>query len=157
MLEANRSLLLSPMFVYTWSDSNEIFLHFHRVHLCPVGSEGASYAMFTTVNNSALNLSSAISTQLLRIWDVSKEALARHELSGMINLTVLTSFMQVSGLLFVGLLPKTKEDLFELKEKSFGSSKVGGSIFLSITFLSILYAIFVGVMNVIAPGWMGES
>lgn len=113
--------------------------------------------MFTTVNNSALNLSSAVSTQLLRIWDVSKEALARHELSGMINLTVLTSFLQVSGLLFVGLLPKTKEALFELKEKSFGSSKVGGFIFLSITFLSIIYAIFVGIMNVVAPGWMGES
>jgi BT1 family len=38
------------------------------VHLCPAGSEGASYAMFTTVNNSALTLSSAISTQLLKIW-----------------------------------------------------------------------------------------
>merc|ERR1711957_903024 len=26
------------------------------VHLCPSGSEGASYAMFTTVNNIAANL-----------------------------------------------------------------------------------------------------
>ena len=127
------------------------------VHLCPAGSEGASYAMFTTVNNSALNLSGALSTQLLRIWDVSKETLAKHELSGMVNLTVLTSVLQVAGLLFVGLLPRTKEELFELKEKGFGSSRIGETVFLSITFLSILYAIFVGVMNVINPGWMGES
>jgi hypothetical protein len=127
------------------------------VHLCPSGSEGASYAMFTTVNNSALNLSVALSTHLLGYWDVSKEALAAHELTGMINLTYLTTALQVSGVLFVGLLPRTKEELFALKEKSVGSSKIGGLVFLAITFLSILYAVFVGVMNVVAPGWSGES
>jgi len=127
------------------------------VQLCPEGSEGASYAMFTTVNNSAANLSSAISTQLLRIWDVSKEALARHELSGMINLTILTSLMQVSAIAFVGLLPKTREDLFALKERNFGTSNLGGAVFLSITFLSILYALIVCFLNVLYPGWMGES
>jgi hypothetical protein len=127
------------------------------VHLCPAGSEGASYAMFTTVNNSALNLSVALSTHLLGIWDVSKQALMDGQFQGMINLTVLTTAMQVSGILFVGLLPKTKEDLFELKNKGFGSSRVGGVIFLGITICSILYAIIVGLMNIIAPGWMGES
>ena len=65
--------------------------------------------------------------------------------------------MQVAGVLFVKLLPRTKEELFDLKHKDFGSSKTGGTIFLIITFMSILYAIFVGVMNVVAPGWMGES
>jgi hypothetical protein len=127
------------------------------VHLCPAGSEGASYAMFTTVNNSALNLSVALSTLLLRIWDVSKEALANHQLTGMINLTYLTTAMQVSGVLFVGLLPRTKEELFQLKENAIGSSGIGGFIFLAVTFLSISYAVFVGVMNVVAPGWSGES
>lgn len=127
------------------------------VHLCPDGSEGASYAMFTTVNNSALNLSAALSTQLLRIWDVSKEALAKHELSGMVNLTVLTSLVQLSGIAFVGLLPKTRDDLFALKEKNFGTSNIGGAIFLSITFLSIIYSLVVSILNIIKPGWMGES
>jgi len=127
------------------------------VHLTPAGSEGASYAMFTTVNNSALNLSVAISTHLLGWWDVSKEALMEHELSGMIKLTILTSIMQVSGILFVGLLPRTKEELFELKEKAIGSSPIGGFLFLWVTLVSILYATFVGVMNVIKPGWSGET
>lgn len=127
------------------------------MHLCPTGSEGASYAMFTTVNNSALNLSAAISTQFLRIWDVSKEALARHDLSGMINLTVLTSLIQISGLAFVGLLPKTRDDLLALKERQFGMSNIGGAIFLSITFLSILYSLVVSILNIVNPGWMGES
>ena len=42
------------------------------VHLCPTGSEGASYAMFTTVNNAALNVAAAISTVMLKIWDVTE-------------------------------------------------------------------------------------
>merc|ERR1712071_458552 len=65
------------------------------VHLCPSGSEGASYAMFTTVNNSALNLSGAISTMLLGIWDVSKETMLSGDLSGMTKLTIFTTVIQV--------------------------------------------------------------
>eukprot|EP00984_Skeletonema_dohrnii_P026402 scaffold15755_cov97-Skeletonema_dohrnii-CCMP3373.AAC.2 len=80
------------------------------VHLCPAGSEGASYAMFTTMSNSAYSLASAFSTLLLGIWDVSKDAMERGDLTGMINLTALTTLIQVSGVLFVGLLPRTKED-----------------------------------------------
>jgi hypothetical protein len=112
--------------------------------------------MFTTVNNSALTMSAAISTQLLNIWDVSKAALENGYLKGMVNLTLLTTFMQLSGILFVGWLPKTKDDLARLNEMT-ASSKVGGFIFLSITFLSILYALIVGVLNVVKPGWAGES
>jgi len=125
------------------------------VHLCPSGSEGASYAMFTTVNNSALTLSSAISTNLLRIWTVSKEALESGYLKGMVNLTLLTTALQVSGLLFVGWLPRTKEDLTKLNHQS--SNHMGGAVFLVITFASILYSLVVGVLNIINPGWMGES
>ena len=86
------------------------------VHLCPAGSEGASYAMFTTVNNSAGTLSIAFSTMLLGIWDVGKEALESNELSGLVKLTYLTTAIQVSGVLFVGLLPQYKEDLEGLKK-----------------------------------------
>ena len=126
------------------------------VHLCPVGSEGASYAMFTTVNNSALTLSSAISTQLLKIWDVSRTALSMGDLSGMINLTYLTTFCQVAAIAFVGLLPRFKEDLERLGHAS-AKSTVGGTVFLIITFCSIAYAVSIGVLNIVNPGWMGES
>jgi len=127
------------------------------VNLCPVGSEGASYAMFTTFHNAASNLSAAISTQLLRIWDVSKGSLAKHELSGMINLTILTSLVQLSAVAFVGLLPESREDLFALKEGKFGTSNFAGAVFLSITFLSILYSLIVCILNIYFPGWMGET
>jgi hypothetical protein len=126
------------------------------VHLCPAGSEGASYAMFTTVNNSALSLSSALSTMLLRVWDVSREALEAGELSGMINLTYFTTFVQVSAIAFVGFLPQFKGDLELLKTDS-QKSTVGGAIFLFVTFSSVLYAISVGILNIVNPGWMGES
>jgi hypothetical protein len=125
------------------------------VHLTPAGSEGASYAMFTTVNNSALTLSSALSTMLLGIWDVDKETLKLGQLQGMINLTYLTTFMQVSAIVFVGWLPRYKEDLAQLKTTA--TSPWGGGIFLTITILSIAYAIGVGLLNIVAPGWIGES
>jgi hypothetical protein len=69
----------------------------------------------------------------------------------------LTTFLQVSGILFVGMLPRTKEELFQLREKAHGSSTIGGTIFLTVTFMSIIYSVTVGVLNIVAPGWSGES
>jgi hypothetical protein len=127
------------------------------VHLCPSGSEGASYAMFTTVNNSAGNLAGAVGTLLLGVWDVSKEAMMLGNLDGMINLTWLTTAMQVSGLFFVGLLPRTKEDLADLHADPMSGSRIGGFVFLLVTFSSVLYSLVVGVLNIVRPGWAGES
>ncbi|KAL7536439.1 hypothetical protein ACHAXR_007185 [Thalassiosira sp. AJA248-18] len=127
------------------------------VHLCPSGSEGASYAMFTTMSNSAYTVSTAFSTLLLGVWDVSKEAMERGDLSGMINLTALTTLIQVSGVLFVGLLPRTKEDLANLHSDGMSGSKIGGFIFLFVTFASVLYSLVIGALNIISPGWAGES
>ena len=123
------------------------------VHLCPAGSEGAAYAMFTTVNNAASNLASAISTVMLRIWDVSEKTMLSGDLSGMVKLTALTTALQVSGVLFVRLLPETKDDLKRMHTNSHSGSKVGGTIFLLITFCSIIYAIVIGILNIVSPGW----
>jgi len=127
------------------------------VHLCPAGSEGAAYAMFTTVNNSALNLSSSISTLLLSIWDVSKETMLSNDLSGMVKLTILTTALQTSGLLFVKLLPNRKEDLVEMQKESYSGNRIGGFIFLSITLFSVFSAIVIGFLNIVKSGWSGES
>ena len=127
------------------------------VHLCPAGSEGASYAMFTTMSNSAYTLATAFSTLLLGVWDVSKEAMESGYLTGMVNLTWLTTAIQISGVLFVGLLPRTKEDLAKLHNDPMSGSKIGGFIFLFVTFSSVVYSLVVGVLNIIKPGWAGES
>ena len=127
------------------------------VHLCPVGSEGASYAMFTTVNNCALGMASALSSVLTRCWDVSKETMLTGDLSGMTKLTLLTTALQTSGLLFVRMLPKTKDDLSELHNSAYSGSRRGGTLFLTITISSVLYTVVVSLLNIVAPGWAGES
>ena len=129
------------------------------VHLCPAGSEGASYAMFTTVNNCAGSLASALSTLLTSLpgIDASKETMVSGDLSGLTKLTLLTTALQTSGLLFVGLLPKTKDDLAGLHNSLYSGSKVGGALFLTITISSVLWAIGVNLMNTMFPGWAGES
>jgi hypothetical protein len=56
------------------------------VSLCPPRSEGAAYAMFTTVWNSAMMLAQAVSSRLLLgIWNVSEAALQANELDGMVH------------------------------------------------------------------------
>jgi hypothetical protein len=129
------------------------------VHLCPDGSEGASYAMYTTAWNSSMLLAPAISTLMLGIWDVSEEALEEGNLGGMFRLTILTSLLQISAILFVGMLPRNVKDLEDLNSPafSFSYSKIGGSIFLGTIVLSILYSTVVGILNVVNPGWAGES
>ena len=111
--------------------------------------------MFTTFSNSAANLASVISTGFLGIWDVSKEALEAGHLSGMMKLTILTTCIQFSAILFIKLLPRTREDLTKLNYET--SSKIGGIVFLTVTFISIVYSVIAGVLNVVTPGWMGES
>jgi len=127
------------------------------VNLCPAGSEGASYAMFTTMNNSAMHMSTAFSTIVLKIWDVSKETMMGGDLSGLVKLTILTTVLQTSGILFVKLLPNTKEDLVKLHKDKYSGSKIGGFLFLTITFLSIANALVVSFLNIVFPGWAGES
>lgn len=131
------------------------------VNLCPSGSEGASYALFNSVLNSAQNVSFAVSTLLLGIWDVSETALFEGRLSGIAQLTVLTTLLQTSGVLLVGLLPRTRAELMAMHgsddDVGRGGSRLGGAVFLTVIFSSVLYSVFVCVMNTIAPGWMGGS
>lgn len=127
------------------------------VHLCPSGTEGSSYAMFTTVNNCAGGVAYAISTMLLGIWDVSKETMLSGDLSGMTKLTLLTTALQTAGIFFVKLLPNTKEELAGLHSGKFSGSKIGGFIFLSVVILSVLYAIGVSLLTIAFPGLLGES
>jgi len=125
------------------------------VTLCPTGSEGASYAMFTTTWNSAMMLAPAISSSfLLGIWDVRKETMESGDLDGLFNLTILTTLLQVSPILFLGWLPHGREDLHAL---SSSSSKVGGAVFLFVVLAGLCYTVAVALLNVLRPGWAGQD
>ena len=129
--------------------------HMEMVHLCPKGSEGVSYAMFTTMNNVSLNLSANLSTTLLGIWDVSKEALEKGKISGFVKLTILCTCFQASAALFFPLLPEYKRDLLMLQES--GCSRRGGIMFLAVLSVGLLTSLTISCLNVLAPGWAGGS
>ena len=123
------------------------------VNLCPKGSEGASYAMFTTVNNCALQIGSTVSSLLVNIWDTDEETLAAQDMSGMWRLTLLTSCLQLSAILFLPLLPRNEEALRDIG-KGGRPSAAGGAIFLAVVVLSLLWSLVVAVLNILEPGWL---
>jgi hypothetical protein len=127
------------------------------VHLCPPGSEGAAYAMFTTVNNAAGSLAGTVSTMFLGIWDVSSERLKLRppDVSGLWKLSLLTTVIQTAGILFVPMLPAGKDELQGLNFQS--KSKIGGVIFVFVLTASVLWAIVTAVLNVLFPTWSGAS
>ena len=127
------------------------------VTLCPKGSEGASYAMFTTAWNSAILLAPSISSMLLPIWDVSATTLASGELHGLFKLSILTTVIQTSPIFFLGWLPHSQSDLFQLATGDHAKSTLGGSLFLCTFVASMSYTIIVGILNIVYPGWDGGS
>lgn len=127
------------------------------VELCPVGSEGASYAMFTTTWNSAMMMAPAISTLLLRIWDVSKSALENGQVDGLFRLSVLTTLIQASPILILGWLPHGRNELLGLQNLQYSGSAVGGITFLVVVIGSMVWTMVIGLLNVFRPGWNGSS
>mmetsp|Transcript_535 Transcript_535/g.1833 ORF Transcript_535/g.1833 Transcript_535/m.1833 type:complete len:521 (-) Transcript_535:139-1701(-) len=125
------------------------------VQLCPVGSEGASYALFTSVNNSALSVASSLSTLMLGIWDVSKKAFEHGYYTGMAKLTLFTTYIQTAAVLWVFLLPRGRDDLQDLNVSP--KSRLGGIVILAVVTAGIAFTVFDGLMNILRPGWSGES
>ena len=119
------------------------------LHLCPPGSEGAAYAMFTTVYNAAMLVTPSISTLLLQIWDVSESTLQKKQVSGLMKLTILTTIIQTIPICFLFLLPKNQMELMNLASLPNGQSKVGGTLFLCILFGSILYMVTTTIYNIL--------
>ncbi|KAL7555414.1 hypothetical protein ACA910_017423 [Epithemia clementina (nom. ined.)] len=127
------------------------------VSLCPSGSEGVSYAMFTTVMNSSWMIANVISSLLLGIWDVSKETLEEGNMDGMFKLSLMTTIVQCSPLLFVHWLPHGRKELEALTLRPFSGSPIGGGIFLFVLFSSMAITLVVSILNITRPGWAGES
>lgn len=123
------------------------------VSLCPTGSEGASYAMLTTVWNSAMMVAPALSTMLLGIWPVGLTSLQAGDLHGLFYLSLLTTALQMVPLVFLSWLPHGRAELEALAETE--PSRWGGAIFLIILFGSMLYTLVVSLLNIVFPGWSG--
>ena len=116
--------------------------------ICPSGSEGITYALLTTIGNLAWSLSSLIGTLLTNIWDVSNDTLTAGKFNGMINLTVLTSCLQVLPIGLVYLLPDTKEEQIALRDGG-EKSQFAGLILAIVIVLSLAAIIIVDFIYIV--------
>ena len=78
--------------------------------MCPEGSEGATFAMLTTLSNLAGACGYSVAAGFTAIWDVSNDSLEAGNWEGMWRLTLLIGCVQLFGLLFIWMLPKSMED-----------------------------------------------
>ena len=88
--------------------------------LCPPGQEGVAFSVFTTFSNLGQSVGNALGNGVVRIWDCSNDTISRHEYGGVWRLTVLTSLLQIVPIAWVCILPSGREDLAQLKGRSFG-------------------------------------
>mmetsp|Transcript_2676 Transcript_2676/g.7431 ORF Transcript_2676/g.7431 Transcript_2676/m.7431 type:complete len:553 (-) Transcript_2676:1268-2926(-) len=165
MLIRGKTLGLSPFLFALGDDAFAEFLSgvqflplgIMMMALCPPGSEGASYAMFSTVWNSAMMLAPAISSLLLGIWDVSRDAMLQGNFDGLFNLTLLTTALNAAPIFIIGWLPHGREDMEALDHKAGSGSAIGGGFFLLVLFASMFWTLAVAMMNILHPGWAGGS
>uniref|UniRef100_A0A7S1TWA3 Major facilitator superfamily (MFS) profile domain-containing protein n=1 Tax=Phaeomonas parva TaxID=124430 RepID=A0A7S1TWA3_9STRA len=99
--------------------------------LCPGGSEGATYAMLTTLGNIALCVASSLGNVFTYIpgWDVSNAAIERGDMYGMWHITICTSVLSTLPLMLLFLLPHGHEAQLELQANKHRTT-LGGIAFL---------------------------
>lgn len=115
------------------------------VMLCPAGAEGTTFALLTTISSLAGTVASDIGTYLTSIWDVSNDTISAGDYSGVLKLTILTSFIQLLPIFLVWILPDGKEEhkiMIAKNETSF----YGGLTLALVVSISLIYTV---VYNVI--------
>jgi len=110
------------------------------VMLCPEGSEGVTYALLTTIANLAWSVSFDIGTAFTSIWDVSNAALQKGDFTGVLYLTLLTSFLQLLPLSLLFILPNSRAEQRILRDSG-EKSWLGGVVLLAVVVASIVITI----------------
>lgn len=105
--------------------------------LCPEGSEGVTYALLTTLGNLAYTCAYDIGSALTYIFDVSNHSLRQGDFSGILYLTLLTSFLQVVPLALVWILPDSRHEQRILRDSGV-RSWWGGMGLVSVIICSLL-------------------
>ena len=100
--------------VYFISAINAMPTNIMFMMLCPEGSEGVTYALLTTVANLASTVSGDIGSGLTTLFDVSNDSLEAGDFTGVLKLTILTSFLQLLPLTLLWILPDTRVSNFHL-------------------------------------------
>jgi hypothetical protein len=116
--------------------------------MCPDGSEGASYAMLTTLSNMGGTVATDISSLLVGIWNVSDDAIEKHRYTGMTKLTILTSLVQLAPLPLLFLIPKDKKEQLKL-QKSDESSFAAGCVFIGVLVVALAWTVVENILYIV--------
>lgn len=114
------------------------------VMLCPRGAEGTTFALLTAAASLAGTVASDFGSALTDIWDVSNETLAAGDFSGVLKLTILTSLLQLSPIMFIGILPDTREEHAQAVQQGH-TSFWGGFILTVVIFASLFFTVLLNV------------
>jgi len=115
------------------------------IGMCPEGTEGASYAMLTTLSNIAGTLAYSLAGVCADAFQVTTDNLTNHDYSGMWRLTVLCGCVQFTGLLFLPLLPRQIKEQIEMQENDI-SSPFAGAVFIGVMGSCLLFIfIYTGI------------
>ena len=84
------------------------------------------------------------------IWDVDNETIKRGDFTGVLNLAILTSVLQIVPLALVWMLPDTKKEQKELLEGGEKSALWGG-ILLGVAIFCLIATITISVVLIFVP------
>lgn len=80
------------------------------IQLCPHGAEGTTFALLTAAASLAGTVAGDFGSALTDVWDVSNDTLEAGDFSGVLKLTILTSVLQILPIMFIRILPDTREE-----------------------------------------------
>ena len=125
--------------------------------LIPEGTEGTTYALISTWQNVAAEVGYDIGTLFDCVVNVSNSAIEAGHNRGLLKLTIITSLIQFSPILFiycsfrgVRFLP---DSIAETKEQTSASktSQVGAAVFMFLFFGSIFASVYEAVYVIYNP------
>eukprot|EP01034_Spumella_vulgaris_P029596 gene29596-36671_t len=104
------ALLDSAVIFFTWGLLNSPPFTMYVI-MCPPHlkrSDTLLYSLYNTIYNISWVVSCDLSIALSTLWDVSNGTIQAGDFNGVLGSTVLTSLIQLYGIVFIGLLPQSK-------------------------------------------------
>ena len=114
------------------------------IQLCPHGAEGTTFALLTAAASLAGTVASDFGSALTDVWDVSNDTMEAGDFSGVLKLTLLTTFLQILPIIFIRILPDTREE--HAKAVAQGVTSWWGGLTLALVIAgSLLFTILLNV------------
>lgn len=114
------------------------------VCMCPAGSEGVAFALLTTASNLGTTMAGNLGSWLTEIWDVSNSTFISGNFEGLSKLNILVSILQITPIVFIGLLPKSKESQCKKQENS-KSNVIGAGALLCLVLASLIFSVGINI------------